>query len=178
MNPSGFVNSGNCLGPPLIFPHTVPTYKSETNSTGSPAVRDALFLSPPEAYDSGMRGWGAKLVAVAMATTLAMPSGWCCAYNVAAEATPHRTSCCQKAARPQQASQQLPFSAPMEATCCCLDRVARPADLLTQAKHAALAVFALPPAPLPAILLSNVALPLPPIKAGPPLHVLLCVWRC
>ena len=118
-----------------------------------------------------------KIVALVTAVVLALPPGLCCGMDkVPPQVSSTKTSCCHRATAP--APDQRPLPVRPKASCCCSLKAATPTSSVRVPDAATVAASSVPLLNLPlAADLFFGSVPFE-ISTGPPLHALLCNWRC
>jgi hypothetical protein len=129
-----------------------------------------------------------KLLVLTNSVLLALPAGWCCrapagpSHEAATVAqTAPGPACCQHRSKRTAEKQAPQVPAPPARNCCscCLTTAALRPHVVKVTVDQAVAVFI--PAPSPALTLAvarGVETPAPPLRAGPSLQILHCVWLC
>ena len=122
-----------------------------------------------------------QLVAVLTSLILALPPGSCCVFvhhDRADSAPEKKASCCHNTApKPPSDSGNSPTKPSVK--CCCAQETALPEKVVqpTEAHDLAFAVVA-HHVPLNVGSLLGDVTEFTPVRSGPNLQILLCVWRC
>jgi hypothetical protein len=118
-----------------------------------------------------------QLVALGTSLVLALPPGWCSLFmrDGQANCAPAKATCCHQPA-PSNSSKA---PARPSVQCCCLRDATLPEKPI-QRDDTGGVVLPVVIDPVVLDLASSTAgvVALGPLSAGPPLHVLQCVWRC
>ena len=122
-----------------------------------------------------------QLVAVLTSLILALPPGSCCVFvhhDRADSAPENEASCCHKTA-PNRPCEPKNVPAQPNLKCCCVQDAALPQKSVqpTDTHDLAFAVVA-HHVPLNIGSTSGDVTDFTPIRSGPNLQILLCVWRC